>query len=131
MLSWSGDMNMTDEESEELGRDIANNTHLKNVYLIGGAFNDRKMTLLFGGLTSSSSINVMHLDENGLSTVGVRSMVPFLQNANNLRLLLLNDNNIKSEGFNAVFRALRDSPIETLHCDRCGIGSIEIDSEHI
>ena len=34
MLSWSGDMNMTDEEFEELGRDISNNTHVKNVYLI-------------------------------------------------------------------------------------------------
>ncbi|KAK1746068.1 hypothetical protein QTG54_002675 [Skeletonema marinoi] len=30
-----------------------------------------------------------------------------------------------------MFRALRDSPIEELYCNRCGIESIEIDTEHI
>ena len=54
-------------------------------------------------------------------------MVPFLQNANNLLKLHVGRNNIQSEGFNVLFRALRDSPIETLICARCGIESIEID----
>eukprot|EP00985_Skeletonema_marinoi_P004786 scaffold2079_cov142-Skeletonema_marinoi.AAC.5 len=122
---------LTDEELEELGRDIANNTHLKHVYLWEGAFNDRKASFLCRGLTRSASITIMHFNENGLSATGVRSMVPFLQNANNLKDLYLDNNNIKSEGFNAMFRALRDSPIEMLHCDSCGIGSIDVDTEHI
>ena len=57
--------------------------------------------------------------------------MPFLQNASNLHELLLNDNKIKSEGFYAVFRALRDSPIKHLNCDNCGIEAIQIDSENI
>ena len=34
---------MSDDGWEELGRDISNNTHLKNVYLNEGALNDRTM----------------------------------------------------------------------------------------
>jgi len=58
-------------------------------------------------------------------------MVPFLQNANSLTRLDLYVNNIQSEGFNLIFRALRDSPIEHLDCCNCGIESIDIDGEHI
>ena len=57
-------------------------------------------------------------------------MVPFLQNANNLTKLDLDHNNIQSEGFNILFRALSDSPIERLCCNNCGIESIVIDNEH-
>jgi len=131
MLSWSGDMNMTDDEWEELGRDISNNTHLKNVYLWQGAINDHKISFLCRGLTRSASITTMHLYENGLCAASVQSMMPFLQNADNLRLLVLGNNNIRSEGFNMLHRALRDSPIEILNCSNCGIESIEIDSDHI
>eukprot|EP00985_Skeletonema_marinoi_P029398 scaffold27786_cov146-Skeletonema_marinoi.AAC.2 len=122
---------MTDENWEELGRDVFNNTHLNIVYLNDGALNDHKMISLFRGLTSSSSIEQMYLYGNRLSAVGVQSMVPFLQNASYLTHLDLDDNNIQSEGFNIMFRALRDSPIEELYCNRCGIESIEIDTEHI
>eukprot|EP00985_Skeletonema_marinoi_P022988 scaffold14947_cov71-Skeletonema_marinoi.AAC.1 len=45
-LSWGfflRNMNMTDDGWEELGRDVSNNTHLKNVYYLNeGALNDRK-----------------------------------------------------------------------------------------
>ena len=59
-------------------------------------------------------------------------MVPFLQNSKNcLRELDFSYNCISSEGFNVLFRALRDSPIEKLNCNRCGIESIEIDSNYI
>ena len=119
--------NMTDDGWEELGRDISNNTHLKNVYLNEAA----KIPFFFRGLTRSNTIKYMHFDENGLSTAGVLSMVPFLQNANNLLELELTDNNIQSEGFNAMFRALSDSPIEALHCDNCGIEAIEIDRNYV
>ena len=86
---------MTDENWEELGRDISNNTHLNIVNLNEGALNDHKMISFFRGLTSSSSIE-MYLYDNGLSAVGVQSMVPFLQNAH-LTHLDLDDNNIESE----------------------------------
>eukprot|EP00985_Skeletonema_marinoi_P016608 scaffold8963_cov185-Skeletonema_marinoi.AAC.1 len=89
------------------------------------------MASLFRDLTESSSIREISFCDNGLSAVGMRSMVPFLQNADNLEYLDLEDNNIQSEGFNMLFRALRDIPIEELFCSGCGIDSIEIDSEHI
>ena len=122
-------LNMTDEDWEQLGRDISNNSYLKNVELYNEALNDRKMSFLFRGLTRSSSIKDMNLYNNGLSVGAVRSMVPFLQNANNLMELDLTDNNFQSEGFNLLFRALRDSPVEELLCQECDIDSIEIDSE--
>jgi hypothetical protein len=123
--------NMTDEEWEELGRTICNNTHLKELDLRHGAHNDHKMTFLFRGLTRSSSIKDMMLRDNELSVAGVQSMVPFLQNSNNLRELDLDGNNIQSEGFNVLFQALGNSPIEELSCSNCGIESIEIESDHI
>ncbi len=125
------EQNMSDEEWEQLGHDIANNTHLKTVGVVDDALNDHKMSFLFRGLTRSDSIKDMNLCNNNLSVAGVRSMVPFLQNTNNFRELTLNFNNIESEGFNLMFRSLRDSPIEKLNCDNCGITTIEIDTGHI
>ena len=121
--------NMTNDGLEQLGKDIANNTHLTYVDLSHGALNDHVMSFLFRGLTRSSSINHMLLYENQLSVAGT-SMVPFLQNANSLTYLDLDDNNLQSEGFNELFRALSDSPIERVDCCRCGIESIDIDIEH-
>ena len=122
---------MTDEKCEELGRDIANNTHLTKVDLDYEALNDQKMSSLFRGLTRSSSIEHLELQGNHFGEEGVRCMVPFLQNANSLTDLDLSGNSIQSEGFNLMCRALSDSPIERLYCRRCGIESIDIDSEHI
>jgi hypothetical protein len=126
---------MTDEDWEQLGRDIANNTHLEDIMLCNGVLNDHKMSFLFGGLTRSSSIDGLHLANNGLSAAAIPSMVPFLQNANNLKYLDIGGEetacNLQSEGFNILFRALRDCPIERLWCQNCGIESIEIDNEHV
>ena len=119
--------NMTDEEWEVIGEDIANNTHLFLVTLYEGALNDHIMSFFFRGLTRSSTIEEVQLHHNGLSAAGVRSMVQFLQNTNNLITLDLHGNNLQSEGFNLLFRALRDSPIKKLNCNTCGIESIEID----
>ncbi|KAK1746097.1 leucine-rich repeat protein [Skeletonema marinoi] len=58
-------------------------------------------------------------------------MVPFLQNAKNLTDLNLDDNHIASDGYSLIFRALRNSPIERLNCNNCGIESMEIDNNHI
>ena len=123
--------NMSDEDLEQLGKDIANNTHLTDVYLYRDALDDHRMSCLFRGLKRSSSITKMGLYENQFSAAGVRSMVPFLQNANNLTKLDLDDNNLQSEGFNMLFRALGDSTINALHCERCDIESIEIDTKLI
>ena len=128
--------NMTDDEWEQLGHDISSNTHLREVSfssfgLDHGILNNQTMVCLFRGLTRSSSINELDLYENRLSAAAISSMVPFLQNANNLTHLNLNFNNPQSEGFNMLFRALSNSPIEEMYCLGCGIQSIEIDSEHI
>eukprot|EP00986_Skeletonema_menzelii_P020238 scaffold30595_cov160-Skeletonema_menzelii.AAC.2 len=121
--------NISNEKWEELGRDIANNTHLTHVDL--SSLNDQKMSFFFRGLSRSSTIEDLELQGNYFGAEGVRCMVPFLQNANSLTYLDLSYNNILTEGFNLIFRALRDSPIETLDCRRCGIESIDIDGEHI
>ena len=117
------------EDWEDIGRDISHNTYLKRLAIYNE--NDHKMSYFFRGLTRSNSIEEVHLDDNGLSAAGVRSMVPLLQNASNLTRLDLDGNNIQSEGFNMLLRVLRDSPIERLDCDGCDIASIEIDTEHI
>lgn len=52
--------------------------------------------------------------------------MPFLQNAANFSSMDLMYNNLLSEGFNELFRALRNNPIEILNCDYCGICSIQI-----
>ena len=119
--------NMTDEDWEELGRDIANNTHLESLYVSYGFLNDQRVSFSFRGLKRSTSIAEVHLYNNQLSAAGIQSMVPFLQDANKLICLNLDSNNIQSEGFNFLLRSLRDSPIEMLYCCRCGIASIEID----
>ena len=62
----------------------------------------------------------MILRDNELTVSEVRSMVPFLQNSNNLRELDLDGNNIQSEGFNVLFQALGNSTIEELSCRNCG-----------
>ena len=125
--------NLTDEECDDLGSDIANNTHLTEVDLsyADEALNDHRISLFFQGLIRSSSIIELNLEESGFGVAGVQSMVPFLQNANSLTRLGIDGSNIQSEGFNLMFRALRDSPIEELSCCNCGIDSIEIDTKQI
>ena len=127
------DQTMTDEEWEELGRDISNNYYWEKVKLYNEALDDHKIACLFRGLTKSSSIKQMKMDlyNNHLSAAAVRSMVPFLQNASNLTQLDLDENNIQSEGVNLLLRALSNSPIEWLSCNKCGIESIDVDSNHM
>jgi len=126
---------LSNEEWEQLGRDIANCDKLEEVDLedaVGGAdVGDYKTSFLFRGWTKSSSIKDVDLGCNGFGLEGVQSIVPFLQKASSLKYLDVKGNNIQSEGFNAIFRALRDSPIERLNCAKCGIESIEINSDCI
>jgi hypothetical protein len=61
--------NMTDEEWEELGQDIANNTYLKKLLFTVGALNGQTISFFFRGLTRSrsSTIKNVQLYDNGLS----------------------------------------------------------------
>ena len=120
---------LTNEGWEQIGKDVSNNTHLEIINLHTGVLNEHTMKSFFRGLTSSITIKNVNLSNN--VGIRVRSMVPFLQNTNCLRELDVSYNIISSEGFNVLLRALRDSPIEKLNCNRCGIESIEIDTEHI
>ena len=122
---------MSDENWEKLGSAITDNTHLTYIALNYCSLNDRKISSLFRGLKKSNIIDHLDLTDNDISTVGIRSMVPFLQNANNLVEVILDQNDLQTEGFNLLFGALRDSSIEELQCDFCGIESIEIDSDQI
>ena len=129
---WDYISNMPLEFWEKIGRAIANNIHLRKVQLTWSYLNDETMPFLFRGLTGSNNIEDMVFHTNDITSAGVRTMLPFLQNANNLTYLNLRGNEyVGSEGFNMLFRALRDSPIQTLDCDECGIESIEINTEHI
>ena len=121
--------NMTDEDWVTNGREISNNTDLETVTITDGALNDHKMSFLFRGLTRSSSIEYLHLDNNQLSPVGVWRMVPFLQYANNLLELNLDNNNFQSEGLSMMLYALCNSSIKELSCSGCGIKSIDIDTD--
>ena len=91
---------ITNEEWEELGRDISNNTHLKTLQLFYDALDDQKITFLFRALTRSDSLKTITLRNNGLSLAVTRSMGQFLRNASRLQWLDLDNNNIQSEGFN-------------------------------
>lgn len=121
---------ITDDVWEELGRGIAVNSYLQEVRY-EGALDDHNMFHLFSGLTRSNTIREMELSANEFGEDGVRAMVPFLRNASKLTSLKVNDNHIHSEGFNLLWGALRDSPIESLSCDECGIDSIEIDDNRV
>eukprot|EP00985_Skeletonema_marinoi_P027785 scaffold23354_cov160-Skeletonema_marinoi.AAC.3 len=121
---------MTDNGWEKFGRDVSNSNYLDDLQF-SNCLDDHNMSFLFRGLTRSSSIRRLGLFYNGLGFSGVQSMVPFLQNASNLLELNINYNNIKSEGFNLLFRALRDSPINHLRACYCGLDSIKIDDAYV
>mmetsp|Transcript_29002 Transcript_29002/g.43575 ORF Transcript_29002/g.43575 Transcript_29002/m.43575 type:complete len:390 (+) Transcript_29002:3-1172(+) len=121
---------MSDEDWVQCGRDISNNC-LDKLSVREGVLDDRTMTLFFQGLTRSSSLNFVELIENGFGVAGAQSMVPFLRNSKSLKTLFVVRNTIRSEGFNALWRALRDSPIEKLYCPICGINAIEIDMDDL
>ena len=55
--------NFTNEELEELGRDISNNSRLTSLSLVeSDGLNNEKLSSLFRGLTKSTSIKYVDLD---------------------------------------------------------------------
>ena len=133
---WYGIMqDMTAEDWEQLGHAISNNTYLKEISFTTGVFGPEvdyeKLSSFFRGLTGSDTVNTVILSTNHFGVQGVHDMTPFLQNTSSLTKLDIGVNDIGSEGFNLLWRALRDSQIEDLTCSRCGIHSIEIDTNHL
>ncbi len=127
---------LTVKDWEEMGRHISGRMEEDNV--LGGAIHiydraitDEKITSFFRGLKRCNVCHKFNFSSNGLSVAGIRGMVPLLHNSVSLQFLNLDNNDIKSDGFNELFRALHNSPIETLNCASCGIESIEIDRELI
>jgi len=114
----------TDLSWELLGRYISNNTHLKTVRLDGCDLTDEIMTSLFGELTSSSSLERLQIGiyagrSNEFGIVGVRSMIPFLQNSPKLKNLCMGNNNIDTECFETLISILHDKDITELGVPNC------------
>ena len=123
--------NTTSQNWKVLGKYFTNIKTYGIIHISNGALDDLRMMNLFRGWTSDCYIKELSLHNNGLSIAGLQSMGPFLQNATNLKKLVISNNNLQSEGFNSLLRALSDSPIEVLNCSNCGIETIEIDSDCI
>jgi len=115
----------TDQAWELLGRYIANNTNMVGIILDDGALTDEKVALLFRGLTRSVSLKQLYFDNNEISIVGLRSMVPFLRNTTNRLELYLRDNSdINTECFELVISTLNGKPVKGLHFGGCNITDI-------
>jgi len=109
-----------------LGRYIANNTHLKSVHLCRlhpTSLNDERMVVLFGELTSSSSIERIDLSDNQIGIDGLRCMVPFFKSTR-LMHIDLSHNIFGYEGFDLLINALDEKPIKVLNLYYCGIWHI-------
>ncbi|KAK1746173.1 hypothetical protein QTG54_002780 [Skeletonema marinoi] len=125
--------NMSNEDWERLGRAMAANVQLKFLALNELVLDrpDQIVSSFFRGLTGSNTVLVLELNNNGFGIDGARSMVPFLRNANELRRFDIDDNDITSEGFHALWSALTESPITALSCSTCLLDTIEINIESI
>mmetsp|Transcript_19227 Transcript_19227/g.30151 ORF Transcript_19227/g.30151 Transcript_19227/m.30151 type:complete len:205 (+) Transcript_19227:158-772(+) len=79
---------------ELLGRYIAENDHLEELVLDHLQLTDEKMTLLFKHLNRSTSLKKLNLTGNNIGLDGIQSMIPFLKNSPNLKILKIwrNDN---------------------------------------
>ena len=117
---------------ELLGQYISNNTHVKEVDLETCHITDAKMTLLFSRLRQSASLEIINLGNNFISTEGVRSMLPFLENTPKLRELYLDKNaNVNTECFDMLMSALNgSSSMEELWFAHCNIEDISALNTH-
>ena len=116
----------TDLAWELMGGYIANNVHLDDIDLEGVQLTDSKISLLFRGLAEGGPLKVLDLAENNFGIDGIRSMVPFLTNARNLRTLSIGENsNINTECFSLLVEALHvGGTIEKMLLNSCGVDDI-------
>jgi len=113
----------TDQAWTLLGRYIANNTHLKKINL-GNCLDDEQVELLFGGLTKSVSLERLELNDNDFGIVGVRSMIPFLQNSPNLSIIFCGNSIFDTECFEVLVSALNGKSIKELYFYGCNITDV-------
>lgn len=110
-----------------IGRYIANNNYLKSIYIYSSLC-DSKASKLFDALAGGgnrSSLKVINLRENNFGIAGVRRLVPFLQNCQNLSEINLSaNNNIDTAVFEVLANALNGSPIEELSLNLCSIDDL-------
>ena len=115
----------TNQAWQSLGRYIANNTHLTQLSLDGYSITDEKMSILFGELTNSRSLQTLNIIDNDFGVEGVRSMVPFLNSSPQLTKLTLRYNNeIDTECFDLVVSSLHNTCIQELSFMECNITNI-------
>ena len=113
---------------ELIGRYIASNTHLKEINLSNFSLNDSTISNIFRRLSQGHQVlEELHLIENQIGPNGIRSMVPFLKNSQQLSNLDLSCNrNIKTEGFEVLINALDGGLIEELNLWKCKIEDISV-----
>ena len=118
---------------ELLGRYIANNTHLSVMKLANSDLIDDMVVLLFRGLVRSDSISEIDMSSfvnlghyiNQVGAEGIRSMIPFLQNSPQLKVITFSNNNsLGNEAFVVLMNALDGGPIEELRLHKCSISDI-------
>jgi len=118
---------------ELLGRYIANNTHLSVMNLANSDLIDDMVVLLFRGLVRSDSISEIDMSSfvnlghyiNQVGAEGIRSMIPFLQNSPQLKVITFSNNNsLGNEAFVVLINALDGGPIEELRLHKCSISDI-------
>ena len=62
-----------------------------------------------------------------VGAVGIRSMIPFLQNSPQLKTInFANNDNLDNEAFEVLINALNGTPIEELYLERCSITDISV-----
>jgi len=106
-----------------LGQYISNDT-LDEFDLDGCDLTDQQMASLFSELVRSP-LSELDIRNNSFGIDGVRCMIPFLENSPNLSVIdLSRNNNINSECFEVLIKALRGRPIRTLRLWKCNITDI-------
>ena len=115
----------TDLAWELLGRYIAKNAHLEEVFLNGCYLTDRTMALLFKELVSSVSLERIFLSNNAFGIDGLRCILPVLENAPQLKSLSLGlSRNINTECFELLISTLDGKSVEGLYLGGCNITDV-------
>ena len=123
-VEWRDATKFSDLAWRLLGRYIAKNTHLKNI-TITNSLCDSKASMLFSELGGSSSLKTLNLCASPFGTTGVRSMVPFLQNCQDLSNIDLSySNHINTAAFEVLVNALDGKSVKKITLNNCYIDDV-------